>query len=123
MARGEIDPDDNKVSLKKLLTHLHASHPYEDLDKRARKKKRERQLYGFCADLDSFSMMMCCTSTEKVYIDKYLASHREFDVMSVAPASKKIGLGASLLLMTIKALVWLFLWLTILNMPLLFLFN
>ena len=64
---------------------------------------------------------MCCARTEKVFVDKHGVNHKEFDVISVAPASKKIGLGASLLLMTIKALVWLFLWLTILNVPLLML--
>lgn len=43
-------------------------------------------------------------------------------MVKVAPVNKKIGLGASLLLMTFKALVKLFLWLTVLNVPLLIIF-
>ena len=94
--------DDNYISWlswKRVKMHQYRTHP---------RNRAKGKVYNCCsADISFLPICMCCVNRSKW----------------VTPAAREIGIGPTLFLMTVKAFAYLFLVLTIINIPLFFFYS
>ena len=95
-----LEENVEQISYIKLKRHIEQNHPCND----------DGESYGMCEELGWLPCMNLC-------FDKKKNKATKKDEINVTEVQKRIGLGPSLLLMTTKALGYLFLYLTILNIP------
>lgn len=109
----ELDDEDHELlSYKKLKERLRKSHP----------TKANGKPYGVCHRLGYFPFMRCCYHK----LTRVIRSGNKYyqrELIDVSEMSESIGLGATLLLFTIKALAYLFLVLSIVSLPTLAIFH
>ena len=80
--------------------HINLNHPKKSTDK-------ESENFGLIGDrLGAYELFTCCSKKKT----------------KISELSKEIGLGPSIFLMSTKSMIFLFFWLTILNLPVYVLF-
>jgi hypothetical protein len=84
------------ITFDKLKEYIKKNHPTKDLDDNQDNDKI--RYFGLCDTLGVLPILRCCNP-------------------KASPLAQEIGIGASLFLMTTKAMATLFLVLTILNIP------
>jgi hypothetical protein len=106
--KGEVEA----ISYGKLLSHIAAVHPREN-----------GKVFGCCVDIGCFP---CCYWNKKP-IAKGLnpldtIGVEGVEVVEIAEVNKQIGLGPTLFMMLTKSLGYFFLLMTILNLPIMWLY-
>lgn len=113
MVNKELDDRDGEVlSYRRLKEHLCKVHP----------TRADGRPFGICQRIGYFPCMRCCYHRLTRVIrsgDKYY----QREMIDVSEAAERIGLGATLLLFTIKALAYLFLVLSLTSLPTLAIFH
>lgn len=96
-AHSEIlKEDDTKIDYFKLMAHIKSNHPVDEND----------QAYSIFAPIGTFRFCPCCSSRTT-----------PGNGYKITRVQQQLGLGPVLMLMTTKSLVWLFLLLSIINIP------
>ena len=96
--KGEVET----ISYGKLLSHIAAVHPREN-----------GKVFSCCVDIGCFP---CC------YWNKKPIGVEGVEVVEIAEVNKQIGLGPTLFMMLTKSLSYFFLLMTILNLPIMWLY-
>ena len=96
--------DDEKIHYTRLKMHIKVSHPFDP---------QTQETFSLNADLGSLPVLCC--GREDVDDPENPGSNKR--IAKVTPLAQQLGLGATLFMMTTKAMFWFFLWISILNIP------
>jgi hypothetical protein len=100
-----VAEDDEKISYIKLKGHILQAHPHTAAEK----------TFGVCDAIGTLPMCNCCFEREEVAHDPRMKGTTY--VVRITPLAQQLGLGATLFMMTTKAMFWFFFWMSILNIP------
>lgn len=115
MDKELADHDNEQISYFRLKNHIENAHPHKAHD--ARSKSDDLDTFSICEGVGDLPCMNCCFDKE---VQRCRISDKEVfegNVIKINDINRKIGLGPSLYLMTVKSLCCFFFLMTILNVP------